>query len=118
VPTGPLYESQKVEGDTIRIGFQHAGNGLKVAEKNGILPPKPTPDRKLEWLAIPAKDGTWHRAEGKIDGSELLVSCKDVKQPIAVRYAYVSRPVGCMLYNKDGLPAAPFRTDEPRMSRK
>jgi sialate O-acetylesterase len=118
VPTGPLYESQKIEGDTIRIAFQHAENGLMFAEKNGILPPTPTPERKLGWLAIQAKDGTWHAAEGKIDGSELLVSGKDVKEPIAVRYAYVSRPVGCMLYNKDGLPAAPFTTDETEGSRK
>lgn len=113
VPTGPLYESQKIEGDAVRIKFRHAGNGLMFAEKNGIHPPQPNPEGQPGCLAIQAKDGTWHRADGRIDGSELLVSSKDAKEPVAVRYAYVARPVGIMLYNRDGLPAAPFTTAGP-----
>lgn len=109
-PSGPLYRSHRVDGSTIRVQFDHAGNGLMLAEKEGFPPPKRTSDKKLEWLAIQAKDGTWHWADGIIDGSELVVSSQEVTDPIAVRYNHVSRPVGCMLYNNAGLPAAPFST--------
>ena len=107
----PLYKSHKIKGNTIRISFDSAKNGLMVAKKEGFLPPKPTPDAKLQWLSIQAKDGTWHWADVQIDGSELVVSCKDVKEPIAVRYAYTQHPCGNLLYNKDGLPASPFTTN-------
>lgn len=46
----------------------------------------------------------------KIDGSDLILSSKEVTDPTAVRYAYTVNPVGCNLYNKAGLPAAPFST--------
>jgi sialate O-acetylesterase len=67
-------------------------------------------DKKISWLALQAKDGSWHWAEGRIDGSELVVTSPDVKEPIAVRYAYVNQPLGNLLYNTDALPAAPFST--------
>jgi len=108
VPTGPLYQGYRVEGDKLRVYFTHAEHGLMLAEKKGMLPPAPTPDAKLKWLALRGPDGVWHWAEGMIAGGELVVSCKDVKTPVAVRYAYTSQPAGSLLYNKDGLPAAPF----------
>lgn len=109
--TCPLYTSHKIEGNTVRVAFDNAWNGLMVAKKDGFPPPVPTPDAKLQWLSIQGKDGTWHWADGKIDGSELVVSCKDVKEPIAVRYAYTAHPCGNLLYNKDGQPVGPFSTN-------
>jgi len=111
VPSGPLYKSHKIEGRAVRITFDNAQNGLMLAVKEGLLPPKPTPDAKLPWLSIRGKDGTWHWADGKIEGPELVVSSRDVKEPVAVRYAYTQHPVGSLLYNKDGLPASPFTTE-------
>ena len=110
VPSGPLYKSHKIEGSTIRVQFDHAQNGLMLAKKDGPEPLVPTPDAAMPWLSIQAKDGTWHWAEGKIDGSDLIVSNKEIADPIAVRYAYTQYPVGCNFYNKDGLPASPFTT--------
>lgn len=110
VPSGPLYKSHKVEGNKIRVSFDHVKNGLMLAKKEGYEPPVPTPDAPMPWLSIQAKDGTWHWAEGRIDGSDLIVSSKDVTEPVAVRYAYTQHPVGCNLYNKEGLPASPFST--------
>lgn len=110
VPSGPLYKGFKVEGKAIRVKFDYAEHGLMLADKQGSEPPTPTPDAAMPWLSIQAKDGSWHWAEGKIDGSDLIVSSKDVTEPIAVRYAYTQYPVGCNLYNKDGLPASPFTT--------
>ncbi|HEX5791371.1 MAG TPA: sialate O-acetylesterase [Luteolibacter sp.] len=110
VPSGPLYKAQMIEGGAIRVKFDHAQHGLMLAKKEGLAPPVPTPDAPMPWLSIQAKDGSWHWADGKIDGSDLIVSSKDVSEPVAVRYAYTIHPAGCNLYNKDGLPASPFST--------
>lgn len=108
--TSPLYTQHAIEGSTIRISFDNARNGLMVAKKDGFPPPVPTPEAAVQWLSIQAKDGTWHWAEGRIDGSELIVSSKKVAEPIAVRYAYTQHPNGHLLYNKDGQPVGPFST--------
>jgi len=110
VPSGPLYKSHTINGNTVSVSFDHATSGLMLATKNGYDAPVPTPDAAIPWLAIQAKDGSWHQAEGRIDGSDLIVSSKGVSEPIAVRYAYTNHPVGFNLYNKDGLPASPFTT--------
>jgi sialate O-acetylesterase len=110
IPFGPLYKSHKIEGKAVRILFDGA-EGLMVATKEGFPPAKPTPDAKLAWLSLQSKDGIWHWADGKIDGSELIVSSPEVSDPVAVRYAYTNNPNGPLLYNRDGLPAAPFATD-------
>jgi sialate O-acetylesterase len=108
--TSPLYTKHVIEGAAIRVSFDNAPSGLMVAIKEGFLPPVPTPDAAIQWLSIQAKDGTWHWADGKIDGSELIVSNKEVADPIAVRYAYTQHPNGNLLYNKDGQPVGPFST--------
>lgn len=115
LPSGPLYKRFKIEGNAIRISFDYA-QGLMLARKQDYVPPVPTPEAKVPWLSIQAQDGTWHWADGKVDGADLVVSSKAVKQPVAVRYAYTQYPVGCYLYNKDGLPASPFRTDNTNLS--
>jgi len=110
VPTGPLYKGFQIEGESIRVSFTNVGQGLMVAEKTGSQPPVETPNAKLKWLSLQAADGTWHEAVGTIAGSDLIVSCQDVKRPVAARYAYTTHPTGSLLYNKDGLPASPFST--------
>lgn len=106
----PLYTKHTIEGSNIRVSFDNAQNGLMVAQKQGMQPPVPTPDAAVDWLSIQAKDGTWHWADGRIDGSQLVVSSQDVAEPIAVRYAYTQHPTGHLLYNKDGMPVGPFST--------
>lgn len=110
VPSGPLYQSHRIEGRVIRVKFNYAQNGLMLAKKEGYEPPVPTPGAEIPWLSIQAKDGSWHWAEARIDGSDLLVASAQVDEPVAVRYAYTQHPVGCNLYNQDGLPASPFST--------
>lgn len=110
LPSGPLYKGFRVEGQAIRVTFDYA-QGLMLARKKNYLPPVPAPGAKIPWLSIQAKDGQWHWADGKIDGSDLVVSCQAVKEPVAVRYAYTQRPIGCYLYNSAGLPASPFTTE-------
>jgi len=98
---------------TVTIAAILSVSGPALVGADPIAPPD---DRAAEaaaipWLSIRARDGGWHWAEGRIDGSDLVVSCKAVKEPVAVRYAYTQHPVGCYLYNKDGLPASPFPTE-------
>ena len=109
-PTGPLYESQKIDGAAVRITFKYA-SGLMLAEKQGLAAPTPTPDKTLECLALQDKEGVWHPAEGRIEGDELIITSQAVPKPIAARYAYFPHPAGPLLYNKDGLPASPFTTE-------
>lgn len=113
VGVSPLYESHKIEGRSIRVRFSDAGKGLMLAQKQGPLDfelPKPTPGAKLGWLSIQAEDGSWHWAEGTIEGSELVVTSDGVRNPKAVRYAYTTHPTGPLLYSREGLPVGPFST--------
>jgi sialate O-acetylesterase len=82
-----------------------------IATKEEFLAPVPAPDSKLPWLSIQDQNGAWHWATAKIDGSELIVSSPEIKQPVAVRYAATDRPLGPYLYNSAGFPVFPFATD-------
>ena len=68
-------------------------------------------DGKVARFAIAGEDKKWVWAEAKIDGDTVVVSSPDVKNPVAVRYAYSMNPEGANLYNMEGIPASPFRTD-------
>ncbi len=122
VCSGPLYKGLKVEGDKIRLAFDYVGKGLMVGRKDGHGPAVEVKDGELQRFAIcgadPAApagaagaDRKWVWADAVIDGKTVLVSSTNVVHPVAVRYGFSMNPEGCNLYNKDGLPASPFRTD-------
>ena len=112
VPAGPLYKSMKVDGNKIRLQFDHVGGGLMVGKKNGLAPTEEDKDGKLGRFAIAGEDKAWHWAEAVIEGDEVVVGSKEVSKPVAVRYGYTMNPRGANLYNKEGIPASPFRTDD------
>jgi len=112
VPSGPLYKSHKVEGHKIRIAFDHVDGGLMVGKKEGLQPTQEVEGGELQRFAIAGEDKKWHWANAKIDGNTVVVSSPEVENPVAVRYAYSMNPAGANLYNKEGLPASPFRTDD------
>jgi sialate O-acetylesterase len=97
--SGPVYRSMRVDGNSIRVTFAHAGSALEA--KGG----------PLKWFQIAGEDQKFVEASARIDGDSVLVSSPDVAKPLAVRYAWDNYPEGCNLYNAAGLPAAPFRTD-------
>jgi sialate O-acetylesterase len=66
---------------------------------------------ELQGFAIAGEDKRWVTADANIDGNSITVSSPDVLNPVAVRYAWAENPIG-NLYNKAGLPASPFRSDE------
>ena len=112
VPCGPLYKSHKVEGNAIRVSFDHVGGGLIVGIKSGLEPVTDVKDLPLQRFAIAGKDRKWVWAKAKIDGGSVVVSSQEVANPVAVRYAYSANPLGANLYNAEGIPASPFRTDD------
>ena len=97
-PSGPLFHDATVEGNAIRLRFTHAGGGL-VAK-----------DGPLTGLAIAGADRNFVWAQACIEGDTLLACHPDIPAPVAARYAWADNPV-CNLYNAEGLPASPFRTD-------
>ncbi len=112
VYSGPIYRSMKVEGNTIRLSFQQTGSGLQMSVPpwtfDGVAPRTPS---ELTGFAVAGADKKWHWAKAKIDGISVVVSSDAVAAPVAVRYGWANDPA-CNLYNKEGLPASPFRTDD------
>lgn len=96
--SGPVYAKSSVDGNKLRLSFTHLGGGL-VAQ-NG----------PLKGFTVAGEDRKFHPAKAEIDGDSIVVWSDDVSQPKAVRYAWLANPEG-NLWNKAGLPASPFRTD-------
>ncbi len=109
--SGPIFQSQKIEGNKIRLTFDHIGGGLIVGKKTGRQPTEKVEGGKLKHFAIAGEDKKWVWADATIDGDTVIVSSPEVAQPVAVRYAFSPNPDGANLYNAAGLPASPFRTD-------
>jgi len=102
VYSGPMYKEAKIEGDKVRISFDHVGSGLAVKG-----------DGPLKWFVIAGEDKKFVHARAEIQGDTVVVWHKDVPAPKYVRYAWYCFPQGANLINKEGLPAGPFRTDRP-----
>jgi sialate O-acetylesterase len=100
VYSGPTYQLMAVEGNKAVLHFQHVGGGLVA--KGG---------EPLKGFAIAGADHKFVWADAKIEGDTVVVSSPQVAEPVAVRYAWANNPV-CNLYNKEGLPASPFRADD------
>jgi sialate O-acetylesterase len=101
--SGPALDHASFQGQKVVLGFQHAAGGL-AAGKDGSNGP-------LRGFAVAGSDRKFQWADARIDGNTVIVSSAKVAKPIAVRYAWANNPA-CNLYNKAGLPASPFRTDD------
>ena len=101
VYSGPIYKSMKVEGNKVVLSFTNEGSGLEA--KGG---------GSLKRFSIAGADGHFVWAKAKIEGDKVVVWNDDIQHPAAVRYAWADNPAGANLYNKEGLPASPFRTDD------
>jgi sialate O-acetylesterase len=97
--SGPLPAGHQVRGGEVVLSFKHTDGGL--AAKGG----------DLKGFTIAGADKQWKPAQARIDGAQVVVSSAEVKQPVAVRYAWENWPA-CNLFNGAGLPASPFRTDD------
>jgi sialate O-acetylesterase len=98
---GPVFKKVKIEGDKVVLTFDRADGGLM--SKDG---------QPLTWFTIAGADGKYVPADAKVVGDTVEVSAAGIEKPVAVRFAWdeTAQPNLC---NKAGLPAEPFRTDEP-----
>jgi sialate O-acetylesterase len=101
VHSGPIYQSMKVRGKKVVISFTNTGDGLMV--KGG---------GKLRHFSIAAEDKKFVWADAAIDNNTVIVWSDQIKKPVSVRYAWADNPESVNLFNKEGLPASPFRTDD------
>ena len=83
-----------------------------VGKKEGLSPTKEIKGGILKHFSIAGEDKQWHWADARIKGDRVVLSSLMVRKPVAARYAYTMNPVDANLYNKEGLPAGPFRTDD------
>ena len=97
--SGPVFASATRESSALRVRFDQAGTGLIAA------------NRPVQALEVAGADRKFFAATGKIERGTLLVSAREVKDPVAVRYAWSNSPAA-NLYNGAGLPAVPFRSDD------
>jgi sialate O-acetylesterase len=101
VCSGPIYKSMKVKVNKIILTFDYVGSGL-MAKGGG----------SLKYFSIAGKDKKFIWAKAKIENNKVVVWSDKLTNPVAVRYAWADNPDGANLYNKEGLPASPFRTDD------
>jgi sialate O-acetylesterase len=99
VCSGPIFKKMKVKGDKAILSFDHVGSGLEA--RGGVL----------KGFAIAGEDRKFVWATAEIDDDKVIVSSPKVEKPVAVRYGWADFPV-VNLWNKEGLPASPFRTDD------
>lgn len=112
VGMGPLYKKMSVKGNKIILEFTNQGKKLMIGTSPYIpegeqVRPKPT---KLTGFGIAGADRKFVWADAVIEGNKVIVSSHEVAEPVAVRYGFSNSP-RCNLYNEEGLPASPFRTD-------
>jgi sialate O-acetylesterase len=99
--SGPVYASMQVEGDHAILSFTHVGGGLVAKDVN------------LKGFTMAGDGGNFVSATARIEGDKVIVSSPSVAKPTAVRYGWEHTP-DVNLFNKEGLPATPFRTDVVR----
>jgi len=96
---GPVYDRLKIEGDKAILSFTHIGKGLEMKGET------------LQGFTVAGTDQVFHPAMAEIKGDKVVVRSDKVANPVAVRYGWSNNPT-VNLWNKDGLPATPFRTDD------
>jgi sialate O-acetylesterase len=96
--SGPTFESLATSGQRAILRFKHTGEGLEVKGE------------KLTGFTIAGEDKKFHPAEARIEGDTVIVTSAEVSRPVAVRFGWANYPT-LNLWNKNGLPASPFRTD-------
>jgi len=101
VGSGPMYQSMKTEGNQVIISFSNIGTGLMTKDKYGYL-------RGFEMAGA---DQKYYYAKAYIKGDKVVVYADEVAAPIAVRFGWYDEISENNLFNKEGLPAVPFRTD-------
>ncbi len=102
VYSGPLYQSMKTDGNKVILSFTNVVAGLIVKDKYGYL----------KGYEVAGADKQFHYAKASINGNTVVLYNDSVSSPVAVRYGWADDAGDDNLFNKEGFPAAPFRTDD------
>lgn len=98
VTSGPVYQSHRTDGHQLTVTFDTQGSSLAVHGDHPV------------GFALAGKDGVFHRATAEVKGNIVILSSDQVPEPVNVRYGWADNPE-VNIYNREGLPAVPFRTD-------
>lgn len=104
VCSGPMYKSMTINDNQIIISFDNIGTGLSTPDKYGYI----------KGFEIAGKDQKFHYAKAFIKDNNIILSSEEVANPIAVHFSWIGDASESNLFNKEGFPAVPFRTDEWR----
>jgi sialate O-acetylesterase len=102
VANGPIYRAMRLHGSQLELSFSDLGGGLVAAGSDGVL----------RGFAVADDSRQFRPANARIQGGKVIVSHPDIKHPAAVRYGWLDNPEQSNLFNRSGLPASPFRTDD------
>ncbi len=102
IHSGPTYKAMEIDENKVVLTFENTGSGLTAKDKYGYL----------KGFAIAGEDSNFVWAGAKIKGDKVVVYNESIQNPVAVRYAWADNPDDANLYNAEGLPASPFRTDD------
>jgi sialate O-acetylesterase len=102
VNSGPAYQSMQTTGNTVILSFKNIGSGLMAKTNDG----------NLSGFEIAGDDKIFYRAKAFIKADKVIVSSDAVSHPVAVRFGWVDNAGDDNLFNKEGFPAVPFRTDK------
>lgn len=101
VYSGPKYNGHSIQRNLVYVSFDHVGSGLKCTD---------TFDH-VNGFALAGADGKFKWARARILGDEVMVWHEEISTPVHIRYAWGNNPDKANLYNKEGLPACPFRVE-------
>ncbi len=102
VASGPTFKAMRIDGKKVILSFDHLGSGFYLKDKYGYV----------NGFAVAGEDRIFYWAKAEISEDKIVVTCNKVDSPVAVRYGWADNPDDLNLYNLEGLPAVPFRTDE------
>ena len=100
--SGPVFETVRFDKDKAVLNFKFTGSGLVAKDKYGYL----------KGFEIAGEDRVFYYAPARIEGSKVVVQHPKGLKPVAVRYAWANSPEDANLFNAEGFPACPFRTDD------
>lgn len=108
VCSGPMFKSMKIKNKHIIVSFKDIGSGLFTPDKNGLV----------KGFEIAGEDQIFYQAGAHIEGNTVVLSSENVKDPKAIRFSWIGDASESNLFNREGFPAVPFRTDEWKMMTK
>ena len=105
---GPVYKSMEIKNSQIVLSFDNTGSGLFTPDKYGYI----------KGFEIAGADSVFYFARAFIKDNKIILSSEKVANPVAVHFGWMGDATECNLFNREGFPAGPFRTDEWKIATK